>query len=428
VGVNSIMEDIIKNIQYFAKLFNNIRSKDETERKKVEIRLLEVINKLSIDELKVFSKYYLDSYYVDLITKFQEGTLKKEDGGAVSILRYNLLQHLLKNEKLTSELIDVEKQKIKDVVNKYNKNYEPFRSWKNDGVLYHFCYYPHKEKIKDELKKFTNKLRTKLNIFNKTEINVVTFDGARNQGFDHCWIAIYDNRFRSQQETKQIYVGFWDDVITFDIYEHKTEKRGNNLDEARGRLSYDDFNFETLVNFFKDKKEDIFELRHLEKDLDNTIKKFKKNKKFTKKEKEIIEERVYSEESIFNSPFQTVKRENHHYKIYNSIKEYLGKNYDNHNFEENNVDITAIKKNQVYLFEIKPFEDSKYTIRAALGQLLEYYYKGKKNANFLCFVGVTPLGNNKLYFDYLKTIFKNENFELKYFHVDYEKKMLVEDI
>lgn len=421
------MNDTLKRIQYFAKLFSDICSTDEDKRKRLEIKLLEIVNNLEWDKLKIFSDYYQDPYYIDLITKFHQGTLKKEDMGGVNVLRYNLLQYLLKNEKLTSEIIEFEKQKIREIVNKHTKNYDPFHSWKNYRVLYHFCYYSYKDEILRYLEEFTNNIRKKLNISDKTKINVVTFDGPQNQGFDHCWIAIYDDRFRSQQETKQIYVGFWADIITFDIYEHKTETWGNNLEEARGNLSYENFNFDTIINFFKDKKEDIFELRHLEKYLDNTIKKFQKNRKFTKKEKESINKKIYSEESTFDSPFQVVKRKNHHYKIYNSIKEFLENNFDKHSYEEDSIDIAAIKNNLVYLFEIKPFEDSKYTIRTALGQLLEYYYKRKESVNYLCFVGIKPLGKNKIYFDYLKNIFKNEKFELKYFYVDYDNCELIED-
>ena len=421
------MDNIFKKIQYFTNLFNNIRSENESERKEVEKRLLNAINKLNSNELRFFSKYYKNSYYTNLINKFHQGILKKEDGGPVNVLRFNLLQHLLKNDKLTSETIEIEKQRIKEVVNKHNKNYNPFHSWRNDRILYSFCYYPYNDEISKYLKEFTNDIRINLNIKNKTKIKIVTFDGAQNQGCDHCWIAIYDNKFLSQQETKQIYIGFKKSMIKFDIYEHKTKIWGINSKEPRGKISYEQFTIKKIIEFFKDKKENIFELRSLEEDLDKTIKKFQNNRKFTLEEKETINKKIYSEESTFDSPSQVIKRKNHHYKIYNSIKGFLEDNFDKHIYERDNVDITAIKNNKIYLFEIKPFYNSRYTIRIALGQLLEYYYKKKEDAKYLCFIGIKPLMENKNYLDYLKNIFKNEKFELKYFYVDYKNHKLIED-
>ena len=50
-----------------------------------------------------------------------------------------------------------------------------------------------------------------------------------------------------------------------------------------------------------------------------------------------------------------------------------------------------------------------------------------ESAKYLCIVGLKSLGKNKSYFEYLKNIFKNEKFQLKYFYVDYKNKRLIED-
>jgi hypothetical protein len=306
--------------------------------------------------------------------------------------------------------------------------YNPFNSWKNDRILYSFCYFPYNDEILKYLKEFTKDLRIKLNIENKTKFNIVTFNGAQNQGFNHCWIAIYDKEFISQKETKQMYIGFRKDEVTFDIYEYQTQTWGTNLKEPRGKIPYEQFTIKKIKRFFENKKKDIFELYPLEKQLNKSKKKFKKNEKFTKKEIKSIKRKIYSEESIFNSPAQVKKRINHHYKIYNLISEFMKNNFDSYNYEEDNVDIIAIKKDNTYLFEIKPYDHSRYTLRMALGQLLEYYYyKNDKSIKYLCFIGIIPLGKSKIYFNYLKNIFKNEEFELKYFYVDYDNKKLIED-
>jgi len=384
------MDEIIKKIQYFAELFNQ-------------------------NEL-----IFLSEYYKKRLKKYNE---KKP----VNMLRYNLLQYLSKNKKLTSHIIEIKKQKIRKIFHKNGKNYNPFHSWKNDRILYSFCYYPYNDKILKYLEEFTKNLRIKLNIKNKTKFNIVTFNGAQNQGFNHCWIAIYDNKFISQQETKQMYIGFRKDGVTFDIYEYQTQTWGTNLKEPKGKISYEQFTIEKIKRFFENKKEDIFELHHLEEQLNKSKKKFEKNEKFTIRERKSIKRKIYSEESIFNSPTQVRKRINHHYQIYNLISEFMKNNFDSYNYEENNVDIIAIKKDNIYLFEIKPYDNPIYTIRFALGQLLEYYYKCKESVKYLCFVGITPLGESKIYFNYLKNILKNERFELKYFYVNYDNGKLIED-
>ena len=419
---------IIKKIQHFAELFENIRSKKEAEREEAEKRLFGKVNELNSDELERFSEYYKKPEISDKIVKFHKRTLNKKDKGGVKVLRYNLLQRLHKNEKLTSEIIKIEKQKIKEVVNEHDKNYDPFCRWSNVGILYPFCYYSSNKEIKTFLEKFTDDIITKLGIGRKTDKKTVTFNGSQNQGYDHCWIAIYDSNFKSQRDTNQLYVGFFKDEIVFDIYEHATKKFGTNLKTARRKIPYEEFSESGLiriVEFFKDKKEEIFKLRNLKKELDETKKEF--NKRFRGKKRNNINKKIYSEQSTINSQAQVIKRTNYHHKIYNSTKEFFENNFSKCSYEDSNVDITATKDDKLYLFEIKPFDDPKYTIRSALGQLIEYYYEGNKKADYLCFIGINHLGENKSYFGYVKKLFINESFKLRYFYVDYKNRGLIED-
>lgn len=248
----------LKKIQYFAKLFNNIRSKDNSKREEVEYGLLEKINELESDELEFFSKYYEKPSDKIRIEKFKQGTLTKKDRGSVTILRYNLLQYLLKNERLTSDIIELEKQKIKEMV-----DYDPFRSWKNDRILYLFCYYPYNGEILECLKKITEDIRKELNIIDKTKTKIVTFNGARNQGYDHCWIAIYDKKYESQQDAKQIFLNFWSKKITLCIWDENIWIKSNRakmkipISESaftqftHKHVSYADFNLGIAIDFFK---------------------------------------------------------------------------------------------------------------------------------------------------------------------------------
>ena len=420
-------EQVINKIKFLTELFENLHSPDNEIRKEVEERLLSYINRLDKSTLIKFLEYYNAPKYKDLLSKFNKGILEKKDKGAVSILRYNLLKYLLNNNKLTPKIIEEEKQKIIDVVHKQHKNYNPFHAWKSDGILYYFCYFSEKEIIRKFLVDFSDKIRKNLGILGKTNKNVVDFDGSQNQGYDHCWIAIYDNIFRSQKETKQIYIGFTKDKIIFDIYEYKTKLWGKKLSKPRGELSYNDLNLDKITSFFSDKKEEIFELRLLEEQLKETVRKLEKNKEYKKEKRIEIINKVYKENSEFNSKIETTKRMLYHNLFYNSISNYMKNNFDIYNIEENNVDMTAKKNGEIYYFEMKPYENSRYTLRLAFGQLIEYFFIKNKEAKYLCFIGLAPLGENKPLFDFLKEIVVNQSFKLKYYYFDLQKKALIEE-
>jgi hypothetical protein len=345
------MDQTLENIQNLAELFSNIESSNKDKRKEVELRLIDVVNKLNQDELKYFTNYFNEKKYIELINKYKNGILIKNDQGAVTILRYNLLQYLINGEKISSEIIDIEKDKIRNIVKKHNEKYDPFHSWKNDRVLYQFCYYLYKKDIIEYLNKITDEIRNKLNIFKDTKKNVVSFDGAQNQGFNHCWIAIYDNNFKSQQDTKQLYIGFHKNKILFGVHEHKI---GNKKSEIKKEISYEIFSINEISSFFKDNINKIFEYRELEKKNVKIEKKLSKNKNYTPKERKLIIDKIYSENSSYESKVENIEKALHHGKIYNSIGKYLKDNYDKYYFEDNNIDIKTIKDNETYIFEIKP--------------------------------------------------------------------------
>ena len=422
--------NILNKIHHFAILFENICSNSISERKIVQNRLLNEINNLDSKELTFLKKHYDSQKYKIPFQKYLDGTLSKKDGGAVQVLRHNLLEYLINDKKINADIIDLEKKKITAITQKTDSTHDPFHSWKIDRILYSLIYQSSKNEINTFLESFANELASKLKIKRDIKTHVVHYDGSQNQGFDHCWIAIYDKQFRSQQDTKQIYVGFFKDDIKYDIYEHKTKKFGTNLDEPRGRMNYSDFDLETIVGFFDIEKKYIFALRDEEKQLKSEEKQFHKNKFFSKEIKNKITDKIYSETSSYSSSEKIVSAQRHHFQLYNS--DYFLKyfdDFDNFSCETNNIDIVATKNQEIYLFEFKPCENSKNTIREALGQIIEYQYKNSnENIKYLCILGIKPLGENKEYFNYLKELIDNSNFKLKYLYVDYDNKRIIEEI
>src|SRR5690606_6387362 len=81
-----------------------------------------------------------------------------------------------------------------------------FKSWKsNFKLLYTLLYAEHKKELVDKLNTLAIKLQNDLGLVEKTKIKIVHLDGARNQGNDVIWLAIYNNSHSSQKTAKQLF-------------------------------------------------------------------------------------------------------------------------------------------------------------------------------------------------------------------------------
>lgn len=96
-------------------------------------------------------------------------------------------------------------------------------------------------------------------------------------------------------------------------------------------------------------------------------------------------------------------------KLYNQLIEKYGK--DKIKMEDNFVDLKLIEKNKVTFFEVKPYNSASLCITEALGQVLEYIWKERKNAlnSKIVVVGNTePTKDEKNYIEFLKENLKIE--------------------
>lgn len=113
-----------------------------------------------------------------------------------------------------------------------------------------------------------------------------------------------------------------------------------------------------------------------------------------------------------------------HNELQNALIKYLIENddYTNVEKEKNNVDITALYKSKKVFFELKT-DTVKYSIREAIGQLLEYnHYPDKSNADKLIIVTkFKPTEEDK---KYMKFIRERYNMPIYYQMFDMKENIL----
>lgn len=149
--------------------------------------LFEQINSLDETELKKL-KYDYDA----------RGEFEHQP---VVTLRYRLIEALLNGEKITTEIIEKEKERIDS---SFSKNV--FRAWISPfRILYALIYAQYKQDLINFFENLANKLRNDLGIVDDTKVNIVHFDGAQNQGHTTIWMAIYNKIHKSQKYAQQLF-------------------------------------------------------------------------------------------------------------------------------------------------------------------------------------------------------------------------------
>jgi hypothetical protein len=124
-----------------------------------------------------------------------------------------------------------------------------------------------------------------------------------------------------------------------------------------------------------------------------------------------------------------------HNEIQNSLLEWLNKNYPDAKklglecpIGRASVDL-ALKEpdGTVTLYKVKTFNDALYSIRQAIGQLLEYsHYPEQKQGNNLVVVSHAPLDeNSRRYILHLRKLYA---LPIRYMQFDHKKKVVIEEI
>ena len=196
----------------------------------------------------------------------------------VVLFRHMLFQNIKDGKSIDSDLIESIKneiltknisakynlsQKFRDLINNYpEKDY--FKAWKNPFSLVFPFFYSKKFKqyTQEQLNNVDNFLRDRLDL-KDVKSNIVGFEGARNMGADHAWLALYPSHAPSVQDAYQLFVGINKEGYTASLYKgHKViddsfkEKKAQfkNIEECHEIMAGFVEEWKTLNNSLNKKK------------------------------------------------------------------------------------------------------------------------------------------------------------------------------
>ena len=148
--------------------------------------LVVALNKVPTSELKECMKYY------------------SSRSGVIVDLRKEVIQLLINGEKLTPEIIE-------SLVDKHRNGKEnQFRAYKQWFSIFYppITFYGHNN-IREFVEKFIEQLISDLKLQNKVSKIYFDFQGARQQGSDRLWLALYNKDQDSHSSGIQFFVEFY---------------------------------------------------------------------------------------------------------------------------------------------------------------------------------------------------------------------------
>jgi 5-methylcytosine-specific restriction protein B len=170
--------------------------------------------------------------------------------GVIVDLRKDVLKYLKDGNKL--DLSTLEGFIIKHKTGKENQ----YRAYKNYFSIFFpiITFYGH-----NPIRKFVEELITE--IINRLEINkkvkhiYFDFQGARQQGSDRLWFAIFNNKQATQSTGLQIFADFHHGTIKYGVYRHSDQSYLKGPIE----VTPENFDFEEMIKLYADNKQLIVE-------------------------------------------------------------------------------------------------------------------------------------------------------------------------
>lgn len=202
------------------------------------LKLQKEFKKYSEDEISFLTK--LNSLDIEDKQRllYEYNNIKKIDRQPVVLCRKKVVEKLLEGQ-IDKSIINSVKD---EVAKKFPKSV--FKSWKsNFKLLYTLLYAEHKKELIDKLNTLAIKLQNDLGLVEKTKIKIVHLDGARNQGNDVIWLAIYNNSHISQKTAKQLFFKI-NDVFEYGLLDY------SNLESSDLRQS-EVYDYEKILNHLR---------------------------------------------------------------------------------------------------------------------------------------------------------------------------------
>jgi len=194
--------------------------------------LIDALNEVPVFELKKCMDYYASR------------------SGVIVDLRKEVIELLIEGKKLTSEILE-------SIINKHRSGKEnQFRAYKQWFSIFYppITFYGHNE-IRKFVENLIEQLISDLKLSGKVKSIYFDFQGARQQGSDRLWLAIYNKEQDSHSSGLQFFVEFYDGKVGYGVYRHSDK----SYLKDRATLSKEEFNYEDLVNYFRPEEKTLLE-------------------------------------------------------------------------------------------------------------------------------------------------------------------------
>lgn len=189
------IEEINNGIKQIGKTSIDIKGYFDNHEK-----LVEGLNNVPVSELDKCLDYYASK------------------SGVIVDLRKELIETLKREDKITTETLS-------ELLNKHRKGKEnQFRSYKNWFSLFYppITFFGHNP-IREFINSFIEKIITDLELNEQVKTTIIDFQGARQQGADRLWLAIYNNEQKSQSNGIQFFIEFFNGSIKYGVYRHSNK-------------------------------------------------------------------------------------------------------------------------------------------------------------------------------------------------------------
>ncbi|MDD3479871.1 MAG: AAA family ATPase [Paludibacteraceae bacterium] len=187
-------------------------------------KLVEALNNVPKSELKKCSDYY------------------STKTGVIVNLRKELVEFLKSGETLTVEILE-------NLLDKHRSGKEnQFRAYKQWFSLFYppITFYGHNP-IRDFINSFINQIIEDLKLEGKVNHTLIDFQGARQQGSDRLWFAIYNKEQESQSTGIQFFLDFHNGKVSYGVYRHSDQ----TFIKERVIKIANEFDYNELINYFK---------------------------------------------------------------------------------------------------------------------------------------------------------------------------------
>jgi Cdc6-like AAA superfamily ATPase len=161
--------------------------------------------------------------------------------GVIVDVRKELFKLLREGTIITVKLLD-------DLVAKFKEGKEnQFRVYKNFYTIFYpaITFYGHNNQ-RTFVKQFSEQLISDLGLINKVKTTSFDFQGARQQGSDRFWLALYNQEQENQSTGLQFFIEFHHGTMSYGIYQHSTKSYLKN----KVTVTPQAFNYEDILSYF----------------------------------------------------------------------------------------------------------------------------------------------------------------------------------